>query len=52
MSQSASGLKEDLQNKKGPAKDYLYWPFEKMPKFFPLEKIRLGLWSSELHIED
>ncbi len=43
---------DDSKSGKAPPKDYIYWPFEKMPKFFPLEKIRLGHWSSELHLND
>lgn len=30
----------------------MYWPWEEMPKFYPLTFLRFGLWQSQLHIKD
>eukprot|EP00347_Sterkiella_histriomuscorum_P004028 403362021 len=35
-----------------PEKDYIYWPFNDMPKFFPLVSLTFGYWASRLHMKD
>ncbi|CDW84397.1 UNKNOWN [Stylonychia lemnae] len=33
-------------------KDYIYWPEDTMPKFFPLSSLGFGIWKSQLHQKD
>jgi hypothetical protein len=35
-----------------PKKDYMYWKWEEMPKFYPILSLRLGLWQSQLNLPD